>query len=187
MSPGFKFYQYSVDCADKRGKLIDSRLRRFQLFNFGLFDPKAGLVRRKTNLSERQIKELKKVIFFQGSYVLSARPIPGLELDLEDFKPDANGNTKGVALVGGGDGSPSSDEGDIVTVVQVQGLCAPIEMMEDVSGKEDDIGQLTAAMGDITVDLRIVNEDCTMSFDSREAMINHWWVLRIAFPSASGH
>ena len=72
VSPGFKFYLYSVHSADKNDTEISSLGRRRQLFDFGM-DKLFG------NKKKVELSNIKDQIFFQGSNFFSSRIIPGLE------------------------------------------------------------------------------------------------------------
>ena len=172
ITPNFRFYQYAVESKNKRGKAIDSRSRRFAFFDLGLFDKSAGLISRMSTLNKNQVTELRRVVFLQGSYVLSARPLPGLP-GLDAFP------SNGVALVGAGD-APASDEGDLVVMTSVQAFCAPLEMMMPSSSSS--VGQLTASMGTLAVDLRCAN--CAKSSPLKQDLINHCKDIPGHFPVA---
>lgn len=72
----FDFYRYSVDVKDRKGRNIDSRSRRRSLFNTAIFNT----LMKGYKTEDR--KNLSRLVFFQGSSILSARPIPELDGDL---------------------------------------------------------------------------------------------------------
>lgn len=70
LSETFAFYLYTINSTDKKDALIESRSRRFELFNLGW----------DSLFTDQQVKtELKRMVFFAGSFFFSAREIPGLE------------------------------------------------------------------------------------------------------------
>jgi hypothetical protein len=73
LTENFCFYLYTIDTVDKNDKLIDSRSRRLELFGLGFWD---GLM---SGLSPADKKEMRRMVFFAGSFFYSAREIPGLE------------------------------------------------------------------------------------------------------------
>ena len=46
VTANFRFYQYGLDGSNAGGKIIDSRRRKGELLNIGLFDEKEGLLAR---------------------------------------------------------------------------------------------------------------------------------------------
>jgi hypothetical protein len=84
----FSFYMYSFDSTDKHDQQIDSRWKRADLFMEGVFDK---LLKEMPSVEK---EDLKRVVFFAGSFCFSGRRIPGLEkekLPLEIM----NGSTSG--------------------------------------------------------------------------------------------
>lgn len=73
LTKNFSFYLYSVETIDKKGKLIDSRSRRADLFGETFWD------KWMSHLSPDEKKDWKRVVAFQGSFFFSARAVPGLE------------------------------------------------------------------------------------------------------------
>jgi hypothetical protein len=102
----FSFYQYSIDATDHEDKKIDSRGRRMELFQHGVWN--SLLV----EMPARQKDDLKRVVFFAGSLCFSSRPIPGLEASKlpMGLAPDQN------------------REGDTMTVVDVTKFTVPKDL-----------------------------------------------------------
>ena len=140
----------------------------------GMFGPKGHIARKFPDLPPKAVEDLRRVVFFQSSYVFAARPIPGLE-----SLPEG-----GVALVGGGDGSPVSDEGDAVTLTSMTAYSTPAEMKAECPPAAATGGQraapqadpggtagATAAMGELSVDARC--NDCVFTFVDNNALVAH--------------
>ena len=102
----FGFYQYAIDAKDNEEKKIDSRGRRMELFQHGVWN--SLLI----DMPTKEKDDLKRVVFFAGSLCFSARPIPGLEASKLpiDLAPDQN------------------REGDTMTVVDVTKFKVPKEL-----------------------------------------------------------
>ena len=150
----FKFFQYGLNALTMSGKLIDSRRRRSELFFLGL----KGLLVHK-GMKSKDIEDLKRVVFFEGSFCFSARPIPGLKLDelpkvlVGSKERDLDGND-----------IPISDNGDSLTVVNCSSYCAPVSIggtMKTPSKQSQEV----------TLDKRC--SDCTQAFTDLEAIIAH--------------
>lgn len=73
VSESISFYQYNVESMDAGGNLVESRGRRGNLFRVGLWDTILA------DMDPNEKEELKRLVYFTGSYFFSARPIPGLE------------------------------------------------------------------------------------------------------------
>jgi hypothetical protein len=154
---------YGLDAKSRNGSQIDSRSRRAQLFGFGVFDCKVGLLARQ-NHEGRKIQEVvnewKRILFHQNSVVFSPRPLP---VDL---------SAGPVPLVGGGSGSPESDNGDALTITDVSVYSVPKELLEEVQRAAPQASSaLEASMRELTIDLRC--SDCTKSFLDEMAMKQH--------------
>jgi len=143
VTPGFRFYQYGVEAADKSGNLIDSFGRRAQLFESGMWKT------RYKDMPPKDLGGLKRVVFFKGSFFYSSRPLEGLQ---QSQLP--------VTLVDG-----TSTDGDILRVVNVQCFTIPKEM----STGRDPVAKATN--GDVTLDRRCAN--CTRAFGNFDALVSH--------------
>jgi len=75
VTPNFSFYLYSIQCCDHKGHSIDSLTRRGALFNQAIW----GTLLKDLGKNERA--DLERVVFFNGSFFYSARPIQGLEFN----------------------------------------------------------------------------------------------------------
>eukprot|EP00804_Cyclotella_cryptica_P022927 CCRYP_018744-RA/>CCRYP_018744-RA protein AED:0.29 eAED:0.29 QI:71/1/1/1/1/0.85/7/1036/740 len=172
VSPSLRFFVYGVEATSKKGKQIDSRSRRGQLFGMAVFDAKVGLLARNYDANcgkklEDVIAEWRRLLFFQNSVIFAARPLPGME-------PLAKGES--VPLVGGGKGTPESDNGDAMTVTDVTQYSPPVEMIPASASAPKKAAppkadSLEASMASLTVDLRCA--DCIKSFVDEKALLAH--------------
>lgn len=153
----FKFFQYGLDASTMSGTMIDSRRRRSELFYQGLFQSKGLLAR--NGMSSKDIDDLKRVVFFEGSFCFSARPIPGLK---QEELPRVLVGSKERDL----DGEiPMSDNGDHMTVTNCSSYGAPVSIVgpkKKIPSKESQ---------DITIDKRC--SECTQGFSSLEGVMAH--------------
>ena len=186
ISPNFVFYQYGIECINKKGKEIDSRSRRGMLFNMGMFGPDGYLARNCNGMSKKEIEDLRRVLFYQGSYLLSARPIPGVGNNIPDG---------GIDLVGGGgvgsknrsDGIfPTSDNGDSMILTSVKVFCAPLEMKlgggnnmvknepraaPQAAEPSSSVQRVSSSMETLTMELRCAN--CVYTFKDDNSLLMH--------------
>lgn len=147
VSDNFQFFMYSVAVVNDHEEQIDSRHRRMFLFDLGLWN---GLLK---DLPDKEKEDLKRVVFFQGSFFYSARKIPGLEPD----KLPLN--------------LPLSEEaeGDCIKVVQVMHYEAPVELTPAKASAA--AGDKKPGAGDIAFDKRC--NDCTRAFADTGALLQH--------------
>jgi hypothetical protein len=124
----FSFYQYSIDATDHEEKKIDSRGRRMELFQHGVWH--SLLI----DMPTKEKNDLKRVVFFTSSLCFSARPIPGLEASKLpiDLAPDGN------------------REGDTMKIVDVTKFTIPKELPKKRSTASDQ-------ESDLSFDLRCSN------------------------------
>jgi len=121
MSPNFMFAIYGIKATDKNGEEIQSsggRRRRNEMWTKGFHH-----MMTKMGRTEKQIKEIERTIFFDGSACYSARPIAGLRsADLP------------VAIWGGDETTTSGagELGDCLEVVSVEPYAAPIELQRSM-------------------------------------------------------
>lgn len=168
VTPNFSFYSYGVDAISKEGKMIDSRRRRQELFRLGLFHPADGLLAR-LGMSKKEADDLERVIFFQGSFLFSARKIPGLD------KPRTLVGEKlaGEEDMAGGQ-APVSDNGDSLRVMMCQRYTAPAELIGQVAPAASAAAEASGhdpSSTTVTADCRC--SGCTNGFGSLEALLNH--------------
>ena len=144
VSEHFQFYLYSINVQDSNGEQIDSRHRRKFLFDEGFWDVM------NAELSPKEKEDLRRVLFFQGSFFFSARKLQGLEPEKLPFQLPV----------------PSEKaEGDSITVVQVIHYVTPLEFAEkgvDMSSKE----------GQVSFDKRCA--DCLKCFKDVGGLLQHW-------------
>ncbi len=143
ITEGFQFFLYSVDVKDAKGEAMESRFRRKFLFDRGFWD---GFLK---DMPEKEKEDLKRVVFFKGSFLFSGRPIPGLkpeslpiELPLDD-----------------------KAEGDSIRIVKFAHYVAPTELTTK-------IGNIKS--GEVSFDNRCA--DCTKSFVDVGSLLQHWQV-----------
>jgi hypothetical protein len=146
VSPNFQFFLYSVQMIDSDGNQMESRHRRKFLFDVGLWD---GLLK---GMPEKEKDDLKRVVFFQGSFFFAARKIPGLE-------PEKLPLTLPI--------SEEKAEGDSFQVMQVLHYLTPIELQ--FKGSTRSAGPKE---GELSFDKRCA--DCTMAFKDTGDLIQHW-------------
>lgn len=150
VTPNFRFYVYTLDAQDKNGNQIDSARRRAELLRIGLFEDGGLLASNKVD--KKQIQDLERISFCQGSFFFAARRIPFLDdLPMTVVGEKAEGK-KSV-----------TDNGDSITVVALEVFKAPEGIATD---KGKDVGKYSLAM-----DRRCA--DCTSSFVDRQSLINH--------------
>jgi hypothetical protein len=145
VSPNFQFFLYSVQIIDSEGNQIESRLRRKVLFDLGLWD---GLLK---GMSMKEKDDLKRVVFFQGSFFYAARKIPGLEaekLPLPLHIP------------------VEKAEGDSIQIMQLVHYVSPIEL------QYKDSASSSRKEGELSFDKRCA--DCTTAFKDSGDLLQHW-------------
>ena len=141
VSQGFQFYLYSVNCVDANGDSIDSRYRRKFLFDTGLWN---GLLK---DMPEKEKDDLKRVVFFSGSFFMSARPIAGLEPQMLPLQLPTN----------------TSAEGETIRVQQCIHYLAPEELTQAKSA---------TGQNELAFDKRCSN--CAKAFPDVGSLLQHW-------------
>lgn len=121
---------------------MESRHRRRLLFNTGFWDH----FLKDTTAKEKN--DLRRVVFFSGSYFCSGRPIPGLEPSNLPYK-----------LPLGKEG----EQGETLEIMQVFHYLAPDELRKPPSA-------VTA--NEVSFDYRCA--DCTKVFTDQGAVLQHW-------------
>lgn len=160
VSPNFKFCVYGVDCKTISDKQIDSRGRRQELFYQGLFDSKNGLLP-QLGMEAKEIENLKRVVFFEGSSFFSARPVPGLEpenLPRQLVGTKESGNDGINVFV--------SDNGDSLQITNYQCRKAPTQVTGEAAKP-----QAAEKTDSVPVDRRC--SDCTKAFADLPALLSH--------------
>ena len=145
ISENFQFFLYSVAVENDHGEQIESRHRRKFLFDLGLWN---GVLK---DLPDKEKDDLRRVVFFQGSFFYSARKIPGLE-------PQELPMTLPVT---------EDAEGDTIKVVQVFHYITPVELKTDIKH-----GAKKLKDGEISFDKRC--NDCAKCFVDSGALFQHW-------------
>jgi hypothetical protein len=127
---------------------LESRQRRKQLFENGMWD---GLLK---NMSKKDKEDLRRVVFFQGAFCFSGRPIP--ELDASQLP---------VTICDG-----SMSDGDVMKILEVFHYISPTEFQNDglLPSKSKET--------DISCDLRCAG--CTKAFTDLNALMQHWYVCQ---------
>eukprot|EP00557_Chaetoceros_sp_GSL56_P002397 CAMPEP_0176489722 /NCGR_PEP_ID=MMETSP0200_2-20121128/7458_1 /TAXON_ID=947934 /ORGANISM="Chaetoceros sp., Strain GSL56" /LENGTH=1195 /DNA_ID=CAMNT_0017886919 /DNA_START=173 /DNA_END=3760 /DNA_ORIENTATION=- len=148
----FFFYQYGLDSTSANGSRIISTRRRAHIFFSGIFDKNIGILA-KTGMKEKEIEDFRRVTYFEGSFVFTARPIP--TVDTFPFIITTDDVDTDIKL------SPC-DLGDVLTITSMKKYYAP---------KELTIDRLKSSENGIVVDLRC--SGCTSVFATKEAMISH--------------
>jgi len=116
ITPNFQFHQYGLDGSTKNNNPIDSRRRRHELLHRGLFSAD-GLLR-KNGMSQKEVESLQRVVFFEGSFFFSSRPIPGLEDLPKDLVGSKSSDDGGAEL-------PVMENGDCMIVTNSSAFRAP--------------------------------------------------------------
>jgi len=143
----FQFFLYSVAVENDHGEQIESRHRRKFLFDLGLWN---GLLK---DMHAKEKEDLRRVVFFQGSFFYSARKIPGLEPEKLTLSLPVSEDA----------------EGDTIKVVQVFHYVTPVELktkkniipIADIKQKADKV----------SFDKRC--NDCTKGFVDVGALLQH--------------
>mmetsp|Transcript_122519 Transcript_122519/g.342891 ORF Transcript_122519/g.342891 Transcript_122519/m.342891 type:complete len:414 (+) Transcript_122519:114-1355(+) len=141
ITEGFHFFLYSVDCHDDKGKQIESIHRRRFLFDEAVWN---GLLK---GMPRKEQDDLRRSIFFAGSYLFSARPIPGL--DAEDLPLELPIGDKA--------------EGDSIRIVSFEQYTTPLELKQPV--------HTLTKPDEVKFDNRCAN--CTKAFPDVGALLQH--------------
>jgi hypothetical protein len=141
VTQGFQFYLYSVHCEDSNGDHIDSRFRRRFLFDNGFWD---GLMK---DMPAKEKADLRRVVFFSGSFFFSARPLPNLD-------PKSFPLTLPVGEMA---------EGDLIKIMKMEHYTAPSELS---------VGASDAKPGEVSFDKRCSN--CAKAFVDIGSLLQHW-------------
>ena len=141
----FQFFLYSVAVENDHGEQIESRHRRKFLFDLGLWN---GLLK---DMPEKEKEDLKRIVFFQGSFFYAARKVPGLEPDKLPLSLPLTEDA----------------EGDTIKVMQVIHYVTPLELKQQTSVKKEETDE-------ISFDKRC--NDCTRAFGDTGALLQHWYV-----------
>jgi hypothetical protein len=149
VSPNFQFFLYSVQILDSDENQIESRHRRKFLFDLGLWD---GVL---SEMPENEKDDLKRVVFFQGSFFFSARKVPGLEPEKLPLALPI---------------SAEKAEGDTIKVMQMLHYVIPVEL---------DSANPSPQEGEVIFDKRCA--DCTMAFKDVGALLQHWYDVLCCF------
>jgi hypothetical protein len=147
ISPAFEFYQYSIDFQDCNGRPIDSRHRKKFLFDHAFWD---GYLK---DMPPKEKEDLKRVVFFCGTFFFSARPIPGLEAGKLPLPLPAD---------------PLVAEGDTATIKHAFHYLAPKELQT-----------VGPAVADHELALENRCKDCTRCFGDYGSLLQHWYVQNI--------
>ncbi len=164
VTPNFRFYQYGLDGSNIEGKLIDSRRRKAELLNVGLFDAQQGLLARN-GMSMKDIDDMRRVTFFEGSFMFTARRVPFL-----DTVPFSLVGSKEKNVSADSQNVPIMDNGDCMTVTAINVMTAP-ELITMGTSQGSKGGQLKEDSSTIHVEKRCAN--CSMAFTSMQALMHH--------------
>lgn len=150
VTANFRFYQYGLSGVSRDGKAIDSRRRRQELFHRGVFDQETGVLARNS-MKRKEIENIQRVVFFEGSFFFSARKIPFLE-----EKMDLVGASESGKL-------PTMSNGDTMSVTNIMSFKAPEAITPDEPVKTSD--------SEIAVDKRC--GECPKAFADVEGLLAH--------------
>jgi len=143
----FQFFLYSVTVENDRGEQIESRHRRKFLFDLGLWN---GLLK---DMPDKQKEDLRRVVFFQGSFFYAARKIHGLEPEKLPLNLPVSEDA----------------EGDTIKVVQVFHYVTPIELKKKDSSVSSPGNKVKD--GELSFDRRC--DDCAKSFADVGSLLQH--------------
>ena len=147
----FQFFLYSVAVADDKGDQVESRHRRKFLFDLGLWN---GLLK---DMPTKEKEDLRRVVFFQGSFFYSARKIPGLEADNLSMSLPLTQDA----------------EGDTIKVIQVFHYVTPVELkMKESTSSTSTSTSTKTKDGEVSFDKRC--NDCAKCFMDVGALLQHW-------------
>lgn len=169
ITPNFQFHQYGLDAVSNTNGPVDSRRRRQELLQLGLFGDQ-GLLRRN-GMSPKDVESLKRVVFFEGSFIFSARPIPGLERDT--LPRDIVGSKS----TGSEEELPLMDNGDSMTVTNWSAFTVPNLLRPPQPPKpactpvKPPEKEKTASNATVNVSLRCA--DCTKAFTDLNGLKTH--------------
>jgi PAZ domain. len=148
----FCFFQYGLDATSTNGSTIYSTRRRAHILFTGIFDKHVGILA-KYGMKEKEIEDFRRITYFEGSFIFTARPIPSI--DTFPFLITANDANNDIKL------SPC-DEGDTITITSMKKYSVPNALKTN---------RLKSSENGIVVDLRC--SECTSIFASKEGMISH--------------
>jgi len=137
----FHFYLYGLCCTSKAKNLDGSNAIHGKLFYHGI----ETLLREKMAYTQAQIDDVLRVVFFEGSAVLSSRKIPGIEKSDLPF------------LV-----YQDVQDGDTCTVTSFECFRAPTCLQNSLTIDENTM---------IGVDFRCAH--CTTAFATQDALLSH--------------
>jgi len=160
VTPNFRFYQYGLDSQNKNGGLIDSRRRRMELFNKGMFGTEGLLAREK--MTAKEMESFRRGIFFEGSFCFSAQRIPGLQIlpyVLVGDKQSGQGEAGEI---------PISDNGDSMIATNVNNFLPPTEMQNAQTAQTV---KKTLKAGNLSMDRRC--SSCTTAFKDVTDLMSH--------------
>lgn len=146
VTQSFEFFLYGTDSQDKHEKQIESRGTRADLFNQGFWD---GVLKNKT---QQEKTDLRRFVYFAGSFFFSARPIEGLEKSKLPLR-----------IVDG-----TNSDGATMTVVNVIRYKAPKELQME----ESPVESMTGSMKSIAIDPTRCSF-CSKTFTSKEGVMQH--------------
>eukprot|EP00980_Cylindrotheca_fusiformis_P010696 scaffold2400_cov187-Cylindrotheca_fusiformis.AAC.1 len=142
VTEGFQFFLYTVNIKESSGEQMESRHRRKMLFHTGFWDN----LLKGLHIDEKN--DLRRVVYFSGSYFCSGRPIPGLER-----------SKLPVQLPLG----KEEELGETVEIVQVFHYLAPNELRGIPSA---------VSQNEVAFDSRCA--DCTRCFADQGSVLQHW-------------
>ena len=153
VSQTFNFYMYTVDAKHKDDGEIESRSRKATLFRRAIFN------KLFQNRPDAEKNHLKRMIFFQGSYFFSARPIEELE---------GKGKLPRLLLDG------TEDGGDTFRVVSRHHFKAPKVLSETiVETIVETIGAQPFGSDDNPLSFDSRCADCSKGFSSPDQLMQH--------------
>ncbi len=157
VTANFRFYQYGLDGSSSGGKVIDSRRRKGELLNIGLFDEREGLLARN-GMDAKDIENIRRVVFFEGSFMFTAKRIPFIDKFPFSLVGSRDGNQQGVDP-----NVPVMDNGDSMTITGVQAMCAPSIIAQEKTARDNEDA--------LYVDRRC--DGCPKAFENLESLMSH--------------
>lgn len=141
----FHFYLYGVCCTSKTKNLDGTNAIHGKLFYSGI----EKMLREKVGYTQAQIEDILRVVFFEGSAVLSSRKIPGIDKCDLPFVVYQDVN-----------------DGDTCTLTSFEVFRAP-KSLQSSSYASSPVDETTM----MAVDFRCAN--CTTSFATKDGLLSH--------------
>ena len=162
VTPHFTFYKYGIEALNKDGKAIESVGRRRDIFRYGMFDPTVGLLARNGITSEKERKDLQRVLFFEGNVLLCPRPLPFVESVPFVLVGEKNGNNAGVVM-------PNADS----MTITVQASYSVPEVLRPPGSTAASPQSAASNPSEMVMEMDRRCRNCAKSFVDAQALLAH--------------